>query len=272
MLLRLVILALIVMTIIGCGSTSTENTDEDLADSGPVATATAVPPTPVPPTPVPPTPEPIGFSGTGDHLSSTFELVQQSFLLLHIDHNGSGNFAIKLLPEEGDGYEFGVDTIGTYEGTLANPINSESDLGLKPGLHRLEVTADGDWNAEIAQHFWTKRDALDRQGPFLIVSGKGDGIVGPVNLIAGILPLKATHKGSGNFEIRIFSTDGKNMTSVVNEVGEYRGQKTIRVKYNPDIGVSDGVNLLVVTADGEWKVEIAEPVPDQGPGSEPKRS
>ena len=62
------------------------------------------------------------------------------------------------------------------------------------------------------------------------------------------------------------------MTSVVNEVGEYQGRKTIRVKYNPDIGVSDGVNLLVVTADGEWKIELSDPVPDQGPGSEPKRS
>ena len=53
MFLRLVILALMLMIAIGCGSTSTENPDGTQGESQPVAkspkTATAVPPTAVPP-------------------------------------------------------------------------------------------------------------------------------------------------------------------------------------------------------------------------------
>ena len=245
MFIRLVVFVLISVIAIGCGATPTEKTDSTQGESQPVVespkTTTAVP-----------TPEPISLSGTGDHLSSPFEL-QQGVMLLHATHNGSRNFAIKVLPEEGDGSELSVNTIGAYEGTPAHPVNSGSYIGLKPGLHRLEIAADGDWNAEITQHFWTQGETIP-----LSTSGRGDGIIGPVMFNAGTIPLKGTHDGSRNFAIEIFSADGKDMDLVVNEICEYQGSNAIRVQKNAIIGLSPGVHVVVVTADGEWKVDIGD--------------
>ena len=255
MLIRLVVFVLISVIAIGCGATPTEKTDSTQGESQPVVespkTTTTVSPTTISPTAVP-TPEPISLSGTGDYLSSPFEL-QQGIMLLHATHNGSRHFAIKVLPEEGDGSELSVNTIGAYEGTPAHPVNSGSYIGLKPGLHRLEITADGDWNAEITQHFWTQGDTIP-----LSTSGGGDGIIGPVMLNAGTIPLKATHDGSSNFAIKVFSADGEDMDLVVNEIGEYQGSNAIRVQKNAIIGLSPGVHVVVVTADGEWKVDIGD--------------
>jgi len=265
MFIRLVVLALISVIAIGCGATPTEKPESTQDESQPVVkspkTMTAVPPTAVPPTAVPPTavpptavptPEPISLSGTGDYLSSPFEL-QQGIMLLHATHNGSGHFAIQVLPEEGDGSELSINAIGAYEGTRAHPVNADSFMGLKPGLHRLEIKGDGDWEAEITQHSWIQGDAVP-----LSTSGTGDGIVGPVMFNAGTISLKATHNGSGHFAILVYSADGKNQDLIVNQSGEYDGSQAIRVQKNSIIGLSPGVHVVAVTADGEWKVDIGD--------------
>ena len=115
--------------------------------------------------------------------------------------------------------------------------------------------------------------------------------MGPLDLLEGVTPFMTTHKGSGNYEIQIFSTNGKNMTSIVNEVGNYQGTHPITVKKDTDgplsrpvsgeisearphsntvrqtdlmvlknVGLSPGLHVVVITAHGEWKIDIAEPV------------
>ena len=74
MFLRLVVLALMLMIAIGCGATPTEKPDSTQGESQPVVESPKTT-TPVSPTAVP-TPEPISLSGTGDYLSSPFELQQ----------------------------------------------------------------------------------------------------------------------------------------------------------------------------------------------------
>ena len=44
----------------------------------------------------------------------------------------------------------------------------------------------------------------------------------------------------------------------VNEICEYQGSNAIRVQKNAIIGLSPGEQLLVVKADGEWKVDIGD--------------
>ena len=51
---------------------------------------------------------------------------------------------------------------------------------------------------------------------------------------------------------------GKDMDLVVNEIDEYQGSNAIRVQKNAIIGLSPGVHVVVVTADGEWKVDIGD--------------
>ena len=82
-------------------------------------------------------------------------------------------------------------------------------------------------------------------------SGRGDGIIGPVMFNAGTIPLKATHDGSSNFAIKVFSADGKDMDLVVNQIGEYQGSNAIRVQKNAINGMSPGMHVVIVTADGE---------------------
>jgi len=48
------------------------------------------------------------------------------------------------------------------------------------------------------------------------------------------------------------------MDLVVNEICEYQGSNAIRVQKNAIIGWSPGVHLVVVKADGEWKVDIGD--------------
>ena len=48
------------------------------------------------------------------------------------------------------------------------------------------------------------------------------------------------------------------MDLVVNEIDEYQGSNAIRAQKNAIIRLSPGVHLVVVKADGEWKVDIGD--------------
>ena len=48
------------------------------------------------------------------------------------------------------------------------------------------------------------------------------------------------------------------MDFVVNEIDEYQWSKAIRVQKNAIIGLSPGVHVVAVKADGEWKVDIGD--------------
>ncbi len=266
---------------IGCAETTTP---ADSPESPPTANtptvttapATAIPPTTDPPTavpqientptPLPPTatppsadppapdtaPEPIGLSGAGDFLSSPFEL-QQGVLVVFATHDGSSNFVVSVIPEVGTGSALSTNTIGSYEGTRAHTVDADAFIGLKPGAHRVEVTADGNWAMEITRPAWAQGESIP-----LSRSGKGDGIVGPITLEAGTVPLKATHDGSSNFIVTVFSADGKNQDLPVNEIGSYDGSQAIRVLPLAIIGLEPGVHVVVIQADGNWTVDIGD--------------
>ena len=48
------------------------------------------------------------------------------------------------------------------------------------------------------------------------------------------------------------------MDLVVNEIDEYQGSNAIRVQKNAIIGLSSGVQVVVVKADREWKIDIGD--------------
>ena len=216
----------------------------------PTSMPSAATPTQVPPTATP-VAAPVKEWGTGDTLTSPFEL-QEGIMFLYTWHNGSSNFVLKVLPEEGDSSELSVNTIGFYEGYRVHPVNADSNSDLNPGLHRFEIMADGYWHVVFDQPIWTQRYSTS-----LSKSGKGDGFVGPVWFDAGTIPLKATHDGSSNFIILVYSTDGKSRDLIVNTTGKYNGSQAIRVQ-NKSYGLSPGMHVIVVTADGEWTVDIGD--------------
>lgn len=89
-----------------------------------------------------PAPEPIVFSGRGDYATETFQL-EEGLVRLQAEHQGSSNFAIKLLDGNGDLQELPVNEIGSYSGSRAFSVRS--------GTYLLDVTASGPWTIQIQQ-------------------------------------------------------------------------------------------------------------------------
>lgn len=195
----------------------------------------------------------ISLSGTGNYISSPFDLLQ-GVMLLHATHDGTRNFAVNLLPQDDEcleGSELSISKLGAYDGTRGHAVDAQSFVGLKTGLHRLDISADGNWKIDIEQDSWNQGDLIP-----LSVSGIGDGVIGPIVLTAGMIPIKSTYEGTGDFSVHILSIDGKNQEMLVSEIGSYVGSTTIPVKEDSVIGLTDGLHLVVVTADGGWKIDI----------------
>jgi len=192
----------------------------------------------------------------------------QGITLLHATHNGSGEFTVKILG--GQAPEISTNTIGAYEGTRVHPVNKRNifGFGLKPGSYTLEISADGDWTTEITQYGYTQGASIP-----LSASGTGNGFVGPVMFKpesytsqgdTAIIPLKVTHNGSGDFNVTVYSL-GASLDLVVIKTGVYEGSHSIRIRQqdNPNWGLSAGIHILGVEADGDWTVDLLE-IPSGG--------
>lgn len=126
-------------------SEETESADEAATVETAEATTEQEPAEEAPPEPEPepvPEPEPITFSGRGDHATEAFEL-ESGLVRLQAEHQGSSNFAVKLLDGSGGLQELPVNEIGSYSGSRAFSVRS--------GTYLLDITASGPWTIEITQ-------------------------------------------------------------------------------------------------------------------------
>ncbi len=213
-------------------------------------------PTPAPePTPTPPPtpePEPIEFSGHGDDVSSKFTL-EEGIAIITMTHSGDSNFAIELLDNTGGYVELLVNEIGVFDGSKAIGVREDNIIGAKPGIHLLNITADGNWTVLIKQPRPTNGETLP-----LNLTGKGCGVSPFFVLGEGLTTFSLTHSGDSNFIIELFSADGKVEEFLVNEIGSYSGKKAIGVKQGNIIGARPGIHILSITADGNWTVSISQ--------------
>ena len=110
---------------------------------------------------------------------------------------------MQLLSADGD-RELSINTIGAYRGVRGHQVKEGDLFALKPGVFRVEVKADGPWTIDLSQPQWN-------QGADLPVSfeGVGDTVVGPFELVAGLLPAEFSHSGSKNFIVMLASSDGE---------------------------------------------------------------
>ena len=216
----------------------------------PTASPTPVPPTSTPQATVTPTPLPdpvvFEFSGSGDKVVGPFEL-QEGVVRYAAQHSGSRNFVVKFIGERD---ELSINIIGRYIGGRAHQVSADNRLGLKPGPHRLEITADGSWTLKFTQDFPTAGVAPPFRG-----AGTGDEVLSWVTLNEGTYTLSAKHMGSRNFIVRLLSADGWSVELLINVIGDYDGQKIVKVASGLSY-LPPGLYAVVVQADGDWSIVI----------------
>ncbi len=211
-------------------------------------------PTPAPmpePTPTPtPEPEPITLEGSGDKVSHKFELLA-GITIFEMSHDGTRNFIVELMSGSGDTVDLLVNTIGQYTGDKAVGVQKGALLGAEPGMHLLNIQADGSWSITIRQPHFSSAPGLPQN-----FSGKGDSVSMPFLLDQGLATFTLTHDGTRNFIVELMSDAGETVDLLVNTIGSYEGSQALGVKRGAIIGPQPGIHLLNITADGNWSITI----------------
>jgi len=93
------------------------------------------------PTSAPPPPQ--TYTGRGQNFSP-FITLAGGLTTFQMQHTGSANFIVRLLDDHGRWVELLANEIGSFNGSRAIGI----DL---PGIHLLDIRADGDWMITVEQ-------------------------------------------------------------------------------------------------------------------------
>ena len=195
-------------------------------------------------------PEPIEFGGSGDDVSPKFTL-EPGITIITMTHSGKSNFSIELLDSSGETAELLVNEIGNFRGRIAIGVRDDNIIGAKPGVHLLNITADGNWTVLIEQPRTTTANTLP-----LRISGSGCNASPFFALKGGLTTFDITHHGESNFVITLLSVDGQIAELLANEIGNYSGKQAIGVKQGNIIGAKPGEHILSIIADGDWTVSI----------------
>ncbi len=114
-----------------------------------------------------------------------------------------------------------------------------------------------------------------------VFEGRGSAFTSRFDIADGILHMKASHQGSSDFAVRILTdkhlenksaTGGlhsgagspRGLVSSIQTVGAYDGIRAHQVSPAQLFGLTPGTYLMQITADGDWKVELTQPVWDGG--------
>lgn len=165
-------------------------------------------------------------SGTGSQTIKDIK-IGYDFYSLHIAHQGSGQFELKMTDSTGASAIL-VHTSGKYEGTVL--IYGASPL-------TFIITADGDWAYEI--------DKIEAEEGTRF-SGTGDSVTPKFSAASGSYHI--THSGSGNFYVYAFYPGG--VVGVI-KPGDAAG----KYDANIDLQFPAGAEALFeVHANGEWSI------------------
>lgn len=178
-------------------------------------------PTDIPATDVPA--EPIHLEGNGQTATDAIE-IPFPVAVAAFTHNGSRNFAVKAIPDEGS-EDLLVNEIGAYTGQVLLPTAAKI---------MFDIDADGAWTLDI-------NPVGKADGPAF--SGKGDavsGIFDPPD--SG--PWEFSHDGASNFAVKAVCADRSRL--VQNEIGKVSGSGVVQF--------GSGPCLWSVQADGNWSL------------------
>ncbi|WP_087484842.1 hypothetical protein [Brachybacterium massiliense] len=172
--------------------------------------------------------EPQSYSGTGAEVVIIDPLGEDVFYAT-VAHDGSSNFAMWSVDENGQDIDLLVNEIGDYDGDVA--LNFAEDPAA------LRVEADGAWSIDLVPLQEAPR--WDGSAPF---EATGDSIVIVAGVAEGLTPVTLTHDGESNFAIWAWGESHPDL--IVNDIGTYDGTTLL----------PDGSLVLQVNADGNWTI------------------
>lgn len=176
--------------------------------------------------------EPIVFSGTGNQVIQNVNL-SGGFIKVTSTHNGSRNFIAAVYDSEGNRVSGIVNEIGVYNGTKVFDDRIENGF--------IEVQADGAWSFTFEVISGTATSNL---------TSDHDVVSGYFLLSSGAHVVKLNHTGKHNFIVHVIDEEG-NIDSLINEIGEFSGEKLFSVSKSKRYFVE-------VIADGTWTIDFDE--------------
>ncbi len=87
-------------------------------------------------------------------------------------------------------------------------------------------------------------------------NGTGDTVTSSFTLPEGLFTVDLSHNGERNFIVHVISSDGADIESLANEIGDYDGTVALRVTRGGYGDLAPGQFVLEVMADGRWSVRI----------------
>jgi hypothetical protein len=179
---------------------------------------------------------PVKLAGHGDKASAKFTL-QAGLSTWAVRHNGTSNFQISLVDQDGNEASMPVNEIGRFRGTLLVRV-------AKSGEYLLNVKADGNWTVAIRQPRPTNGEAK----PVSRI-GQGPDVPVFVTLPKGLTVFRVKHDGDGIFRVKLFDRDGKLVEQLFGQTGRYEGSRAFRVE-------QEGIYAVGVYANGNWSLKI----------------
>lgn len=89
------------------------------------------------------------LTGSGPEASIPIALTS-GVAVFNMTHDGSGNFAVTLWADDGDYVDLLANEIGDYSGEKSVTVNG-GILNASPGIHWLDIDADGSWTIKITK-------------------------------------------------------------------------------------------------------------------------
>ncbi len=152
--------------------------------------------------------------------------------VVDLTYEGADLFQVELAGTAGTFAVIPVLThLGAYEGSRLAPVAG--------GNYFLDVRADGRWTARV-------REPGQARLPFTL-SGHGDTVT-PLLTLSPRSEFVATHRGEGEFLVRLWTARGSSVSVIADATGDF--DDVIAFRSSP------GAHVISIESRGDWTIEV----------------